>query len=205
MNTDSFISLTTAAFEKVAIQFDLIQYISNQKVVYSSAVYKLSIYFNNFFEVNVLFNFEKTKMSLYLEDFAKYLRFNKQTIEYIQHNQIADEDYYKHYIGEISKICKRVIETIHLDSNVVSSCYYWKEQQTKMLNNDYNVMRVECVLNQLWSEKKYATYLEHYSDNITLIKQSHIKFLLEKRASFARKKTGDSSGTQRDGSYVFDD
>ncbi len=138
MNTDSFISLTTDAFENIAGQFGLAQKISKQEIDYSSSSYKLSIYFENYFEINVYFSFNykktklswgKTKLSLSLNDLAKYLGFDEQTIQHIQHNQIADEEYYKYYISKIAEICEQVIKRINSDSNLMLNCYNWKVTQ----------------------------------------------------------------------------
>ncbi len=204
MNENSFIKVTTEVFDKLAKQFDLVECIKYQKVVYASTTYKLSIYFDNFFEINIWFDFlvKNLNISLSLDDLVKYLEFDEQTIECVQHNQITDENYYKSYIKEISKVCRQIILTTQLDENVVFNCFYWKEQKKRLINEDYNVVYVENALNELWNEKKYKNYLDYYLKNLNIINNSKRNILLEKRASYAERKTGDR--TQGDGSSVLD-
>lgn len=190
MNIDSFNTLTSTAFKELEISFSLNKVTEPQKITYISKDFKIIIYFDNYFEINTVFEFtvDLKTVVLNLEDLMIFLNFNRYLIDIVRNNQINDAEYYQRYIKEVSDICQQVLNIILLKKNIILDCYNWTLKNIECDKNNAMVSLVEQKLDELWSKKKYKEYRAFYSENLFYIEKSSKSLLLKKREKYLTDK-----------------
>ncbi len=155
------ISQANTIFRKLISDYNFSIILGDNTVTYSSDKIKFSLYLEDYFEINIVFEINKNEF-VYLNDILDYINEENEDNGYEYHNQVSTESDVDFVLSNAVNFLKIIFPKIENDSEFLLKVLEYKIVKTNKMYEDCILKEMATEFDKKWQEKDYVGFINVY-------------------------------------------